>query len=385
MANAFVGVGGVARKITAGYVGVSGVARKIKAGYVGVNGVARLCYTTGLLVPALTAATWLHASASTGTRAVFAGGENSSGTLIATIQSYNGSMTMATGVLTSARCMLAGATVGGKAVFAGGSTSNGGSRQTTVEWVDDSLTVSTLTSLDVGRHSLSSASPSGHAMFGFGVSSSNYAQRTVYAYDASGTQTTMTTAAGHTWSGGTQTASYGIFLGGKATSSAFSRTYSAISSSMTETTDTVYSSASVALAHQGTASIGGYGLFVCGDTYSSGNRDTVHSVNDSLTFTAQTVADYYATKVGGASGTNYAMFTGFMDTGNMTGYSTTYAYDSSLVRTTAPDGISPKRWEVKGASVGTYCLFAGGQLETAYLTDAVDVWNNTLEHFSSEE
>lgn len=40
----YVGVNGVARKVTAPYVGVEGVARNVKAGYIGVNGVARLFF-----------------------------------------------------------------------------------------------------------------------------------------------------------------------------------------------------------------------------------------------------------------------------------------------------------------------------------------------------
>ena len=45
MANGqYVGVNGVARKVTSPYIGVAGVARKVTTGYVGVNGVARLFF-----------------------------------------------------------------------------------------------------------------------------------------------------------------------------------------------------------------------------------------------------------------------------------------------------------------------------------------------------
>lgn len=40
----YIGVNGVARKVTTPYVGVDGVARNVKSGYVGVNGVARLFF-----------------------------------------------------------------------------------------------------------------------------------------------------------------------------------------------------------------------------------------------------------------------------------------------------------------------------------------------------
>lgn len=45
--GAYVGVGGVARKVKTPYVGVANVARKVKAGYVGVDGVARQFYSGG--------------------------------------------------------------------------------------------------------------------------------------------------------------------------------------------------------------------------------------------------------------------------------------------------------------------------------------------------
>lgn len=46
MANGqYIGVNGVARKVTAPYIGVNGVARNVTAGYIGVNGVARLFFT----------------------------------------------------------------------------------------------------------------------------------------------------------------------------------------------------------------------------------------------------------------------------------------------------------------------------------------------------
>lgn len=40
----YIGINGVARKVTAPYIGVNGVARNVKSGYVGVDGVARLFF-----------------------------------------------------------------------------------------------------------------------------------------------------------------------------------------------------------------------------------------------------------------------------------------------------------------------------------------------------
>lgn len=45
MANQFMGINSVARKLKNPFIGVAGVARKITSGFIGVNGVARKCYT----------------------------------------------------------------------------------------------------------------------------------------------------------------------------------------------------------------------------------------------------------------------------------------------------------------------------------------------------
>ena len=45
--GAYIGVGGVAKKVKKMYVGVGGVAKKVKKAYVGVNGVAKLWYLYG--------------------------------------------------------------------------------------------------------------------------------------------------------------------------------------------------------------------------------------------------------------------------------------------------------------------------------------------------
>lgn len=47
MANGYLGVGNIARKLKSMYIGVDGTARKVKKAYVGVNGMARLWYQAG--------------------------------------------------------------------------------------------------------------------------------------------------------------------------------------------------------------------------------------------------------------------------------------------------------------------------------------------------
>lgn len=45
MATAYIGVDGVAKKVSTAYIGVDGVARKITKVYIGVDGIAQLCWT----------------------------------------------------------------------------------------------------------------------------------------------------------------------------------------------------------------------------------------------------------------------------------------------------------------------------------------------------
>ena len=47
--GAYIGIGGVAKKIKKGYIGIGGVAKKIKKGYIGIGGVARPFWSGGEL------------------------------------------------------------------------------------------------------------------------------------------------------------------------------------------------------------------------------------------------------------------------------------------------------------------------------------------------
>ena len=84
--GAYVGVGGVARKIKKGYVGVDGKARKIKKAYIGVGGVARPCWGGEELkyygvVTHLSDGRASLAATTVGGYALFGGGDYNSGAL----------------------------------------------------------------------------------------------------------------------------------------------------------------------------------------------------------------------------------------------------------------------------------------------------------------
>lgn len=98
--GAYVGVNNKARKIKKGYVGVNGKARKIKKVYIGVGGVARPCWAGGELsyygnVGNLTTPLMNMSCGSVGAYALYAGGQNASGTANYITHTYNDSLTKA--------------------------------------------------------------------------------------------------------------------------------------------------------------------------------------------------------------------------------------------------------------------------------------------------
>lgn len=129
-------------------------------------------------------------------------------------------------------------------------------------------------------------------------------------------------------------------------------------------------------------SCGGYALFAGGaSSYNIlGYYDLVSSVDAydaSLTRSAAHIIGATAA-IGGAAVGNYALFAGGtfyeqINEDNVTSY--VLAYDSSLTFTTAP-WLSVARANVKGASVGNYALFAGGQ--TGAFCTTVDAYNASL-------
>ena len=91
--KAYIGVGGVARKVKKGYLGVDGTARKVKKAYIGIGGVARPCWSGGELayygaITALSMGRCGLAATTVGDYALFGGGYNGSSTLYSTVDAY---------------------------------------------------------------------------------------------------------------------------------------------------------------------------------------------------------------------------------------------------------------------------------------------------------
>ena len=175
---------------------------------------------------------------------------------------------------------------------------------------------------------------------------------------------------------------YALFAGGYSRSVfgySVSSSVDAYNTSLTKSTPTELSCTRCGHA---AASVGGYALFAGGaSSYNIlGYYDLVSSVDAydaSLTRSAAHIIGATAA-IGGAAVGNYALFAGGtfyeqINEDNVTSY--VLAYDSSLTFTTAP-WLSVARANVKGASVGNYALFAGGQT-TAFCT-TVDAYNASL-------
>ena len=114
----------------------------------------------------------------------------------------------------------------------------------------------------------------------------------------------------------------------------------------------------------GTASIGNYALFAGGLDYSSGSGTNVPAVttcNSSLTVGTAADLDNYSY---GCSGTTikdtYAVFYGGKSSTSSARYSEEGIYDTSLTKLSASGSVTLK-YNAASASIGDYALFAGGK------------------------
>ena len=166
--GAYIGVNGVARKITKAYIGVNSIARKIKKAYIGIGGVARPCWGNGELayygtITPLSVERHNLAATTVGNYALFGGGS----TNYSTVDAYNQSLTRSTPTaLNTGRYSLAATTVGNYALFGGGSTPHPSS-------VMDAYSLPSLTrfntqNLSEARADLAAPTVGDYALFGGG-------------------------------------------------------------------------------------------------------------------------------------------------------------------------------------------------------------------------
>jgi hypothetical protein len=137
------------------------------------------------------------------------------------------------------------------------------------------------------------------------------------------------------------------------------------------------------------ASVGNYALFAGGTNVGANSGDILYETVDAYnkTLTRSNPAELSAKKVGisGASMNEYAVFAGgSVTTGTLIGISDVDAYTAGLIRIT-PDALSIARHSSKNTSLGNRVLFAGGNYNNYEIFRTVDVYENTLNHFSSKK
>ena len=233
--GAYIGVNGVARKITGGYVGVNDKARKIIKAYIGIGGVARPCWSVNKeltyygTITSLSTARSKLAATSVGNYALFGGGQTDSTTSSATVDAYDTSLTRSTPTsLFNARYGLTATSVGDYAIFFGG-VSGGSLAAATIDYYDKSLTRTTPTPLLYIDTLGGAATTLGdYAMFGGGDLSVDGIIPFVFCFDKSLTRKYFTTSEEGALSvarynlAATTVGNYAIFAGGQTDESNYS-------------------------------------------------------------------------------------------------------------------------------------------------------------------
>ena len=371
--GAYVGVGGVARKIKKMYVGVDGVARKVKKGYIGIGGVARLFFWQkelayhGDLATSMRASRLYPAAASIEGYGFFAGGIYKSGSSLyvgKTVDAYDKSLIRhSASDLSSAVCRHSGASVGDYAIFAGGCQSTSSSVSSsgilTVRAYSSSLTSTSATNLSAVHVQGASASTGTYAIFAGG-----YYRNTVQAYNSSLTRSTLTSLPVSVYyNSGTSVGDYAIVAGGRQSGTPNLYDVVRYDSSGTQGTETTLGTSLHGLA---AATIDEYALFA-GGTINGGSQEygSVVVIDTSLTIRATVSLGEARTEMVSVSLPGYAVFAGGYCNGSYSSdqypCSTIDIFDDKFTRI-GDDTNSFSFYGGAGVSVGDYGIIAGGHV-----------------------
>ena len=244
--------------------------------------------------------------------------------------------------------------------------------------------VGTATALAVARYGVRTATVGNYALFAGGLGTvprSSHEESvcfsTVDAYNASLTKSTPTALSTTRCSHAAATiGSYALFAGG---STKYGVSYSEITNTVdaysTSLTRSSAAALSVARRWMGAAVVGSYALFAGGTTDSrvSGHissENTVDVYNASLTHTTAVGLSSYRSNAKGASVGSYAIFAGG-NAGNLN----VDVYNSSLTRTTATTLQSGANNDA-AATIGNYAIFVGDSA-------AADIYDTSLTRTSA--
>ena len=354
------------------YAGVNGVAKKIKKGYVGVNGIAQRFLGSGELLlysstKNLSGARQYLSAATIGNYALFAGGRDSYGQYVNTVNAFNKSLVRSNATNLDYQLARMGTTsTTGYAIFVGG-MSVVGSTQSSRDFVhaySTSLVLSRPTDFPTSVFNIAGATAGNCAIFSSGTS--------VTSYNNSLTQSILDSFPYSSVSGikAAHNNNHAMFAGGYSYGATMNKAFS-YNQSLTRTeVEELYSYCQY---HAG-VSINNYILFGGGNSQSGTYLNTVTAYDNSLVKTKPTALSAKREDLMPARAGDYALFAG----GQSTSVSKVVdAYDYSLIRT-QPDKLSVARVAGAAASIGNYALFAGGfPSATGDPTSTIDIYQCT--------
>lgn len=363
--KAYIGVGGVARKVKKGYIGVDGVARKIKKAYIGIGGVARPCWGGGKpeaygTITSLNVAVWQNAAANVGDYLLFGGGAAAwNGSPQQIVTAYNKSLTVTTPTnMNGARYELSGVSLDSLAFFAGGYYSSSSARSE-VDSYNTDLTRN-YNNLFTSRAEMAAARVGGQAVFAGGYA--NGAQSRVEAYDSSLTHTSnLSLSQARYGAAGCSVGNYALVAGGY-----YRSVLTSVETFNTSLTRSTATDLSVGRYKMNGISHAGYTLVIGG--WDGGGSVEVYNASLTHTVLSSTVVKSYTR---GSSVGEYALVHGGRDE-NWGMYSDVIMFDKSLTCTTAQP-LSSARWGESAGTIGNFILFAGGG-DTNTATNTVDAY-----------
>lgn len=215
--KAYVGVGGVARKIKKGYIGIGGKARKIKKAYIGVGGVARPCWSGGEIVyygpiAALSPSREKSTPVSLNGNAIFGGGMASASQIYKTVQRYDNSLTIsAIADRPHSFYSAAANTIGNHVVFVGGHVSNTDSRGY-IDSYDSNYTLTSLPEYPNWAGEIGSCHAGDYALFGGGYRMDREYYNSCIALSSTLTQSILSNLSYKGVSTGADAGSIGVFV-----------------------------------------------------------------------------------------------------------------------------------------------------------------------------
>ena len=389
--GAYIGVNGVARKVTRIYVGVNGVARRVKKAYVGVNGVARLFWSSGLeriLTKTLGTARSNCGAASFKNAAFIVGGyggDNSS--LPATVEVYDSSHTQYfPDALNRGRYEIASISddrMDDNVCFAGGydslSTNSSGIYIDVYnsDWTKEGDCPNF--PLSNGRYGAAGAAVYGYFYIGGGMNRYNSAYyNTVYELNTStwGLREIGTLLAKSFRCAAANTDVYAVFTGGQSASSTYHSKVSAFDS-MGVSIDEAPEPLSQSKAQHAGARVGDNVIFAGGKT--SSTAFTSADAYDRLVTKIEGVEPLSVARysLSGASFGEYAAFVGGRGMNSI--YNTIDVYDEDLTLVEDPViELSEPRCLVGAAATRNFMYAAGGQngSNTSALSNVLDIFTN---------